>query len=279
MLKNIPRFPGFLFFLCIFCLSMMNSLWGEKESVNLKDIKIKDYVLPKHHPLQRKLKKLFKDPEMFQSPESLNEAGFHVLGKLRRGFLVASHPNIPNYLIKKFQNDVPREEQIDNYITRIQGARELKRFIKLHHLRHIVVPQKWLYELPEQFSEAENGKRTFVLVVEKIDICSGGKNREGEVAQRYYNMDLEVLRELCLVLYHFRGLDSGLQNMPFTYQNQIAFIDTEHWKQTRKEFLRYAKNYLSPDRQEYALSVYQELLEQDKNKYVEEPQYANTPDL
>lgn len=259
------KLASHLSFFVIFSLFFFESLFSETQISSVQEIRPKYCLLPKKHPLQARLKNLFKDPDMFQSPEHLNLAGFHVvnINKVRRGFMVASHPTIKKYLIKKFQCDTPRKEEVRNYLQRIEGARALREFIKLNKLQHIVVPRKWLYRLPIQFSDPEKGKKSYVLIAEKIDICSGGKDVDGEIAKRYQDIDFDVLRELCIVVYYFRGLDSGLQNMPFTYQNQIAFIDTEHWEQNRYEFLRYVMPHLSQDRQEYVLAVFEELKAQD----------------
>lgn len=236
-------------------------LQGKIEEPNIQKLRVKACLLPKDHRLQDQLKNLFEDhPDMFQSPEHLKQAGFNVFDKIRRGFMVASHPAIKNYLIKKFQDGTSHKAQLRNYLRRINGARTLSGFIRANKIQHIVTPQKWLYPLPKQFSDPETGERTYVLIVEEVDICSGGKDQDGEIARRYFNMDFEILRELCTVLYYFRGLDSGLQNMPFTYDNKIAFIDTEHWKSSGREgFLRFAMQYMSQDRQDYALEVYKEL--------------------
>jgi hypothetical protein len=253
-----------LIFFSLFLLAQQ-TLQGEIEiqRVNTQDLKINDCLLSWKNPLQIRLKHLFQNPHIFRSPQHLKQAGFDLLGKTRRGFMVASHPVMGNYLIKKFQDYVPWTQQMDNYLRRINGARRLREFIKVNHLKHIVVPQKWLYQLPEQFTDPTTDKKSYVLVVEKIDICSGGADPEGEIAKQYYQIDFDILRELCIVLYYFRGLDSGLQNMPFTHQNKIAFIDTEHWGNQRKGFLSHAMHYLSPDRQEYALAVFEELRAQD----------------
>lgn len=238
-------------------------LSAEIREIDLPKLNLNDCLLPKDHPLQEKLHNLFADSDMFKSPQHLQNVGFNVLDRVHRGLMVASHPAIENYLIKKFQDSVSQKSQLANYIRRINGARNLSEFIKLNNLQHIIVPQKWLYQLPKHFSDAKTGKRTYVLIVEEIDLCDGGKDPQGEVAKRYYNIDLEILRELCTVVYFFRGLDSMLHNMPFTYQNKIAFIDTERWNWKRKGYLKQAMPFMSHDRQKYALNVFKELQKQN----------------
>lgn len=254
----------FSFFLI--CLSLVNFsfLIGDVTKITAQPLTVNDCLLPNDHPLQEQLKNLFENDKMFKSPDHLRDEGFDVLDRVHRSLMVAGHPSIKNFLIKKFQNKIPQKDQLNNYLKRINGARTLSRFIQSNNLKHIVVPQKWLYPLPKQFSDQKSRERSYVLIVEKMDICNGGKDPEGEVAEKYYTIDEETLRELCLVLYHFRGLDSMLHNVPFTQQDQIAFIDTERWERKREGYLRHILPYLSEDKQEYALALLLELQYQDQ---------------
>lgn len=253
----------FFFFLCILSLFSYGDLQCNIQVVTLPKCKLKDSLLPEDHPLQKELEHLFKDAGMFDSPQNLRQAGFVVFERVNRGLMVASYPGIKNYLFKKFKNGVPQKKQLESYLNRINGATALSEFIHLNQLNHIVTPKKWLYRLPKNFSDPETGKRTYILIVEKIDICSGWKEFDGEVAKRYSNMDFNILRELCTVVYYFRGLDSEIHNMPFTYRNKIAFIDTERWNWNRTGFLDRVMKYLSQDRQEFALEVFEEISKQD----------------
>jgi hypothetical protein len=79
-----------------------------------------------------------------------------------------------------------------------------------------------------------------VLVVERLSLL---KTRPSK--QRYREMDDDTLRELCAVLLAFRGLDSGIRNMPFTDRGQIAFVDTERWHAEKKKPLRHLREYLT----------------------------------
>jgi hypothetical protein len=257
---------NFSFFLILFSLttaSLLNGefLQGKAIENSFHKLTVNDCLLPDDHPLQKKLKTLFKfgNDGMFRSRKHLRQAGFQVLNRIHRGLMVASHPSLKQYLIKKFQNKISQKDQLNNYLSRINGARALRAFTEVNNLKHIVVPQKWLYRLPKRYSNPETKERSYILIVEKIDICSGGEDFDGEVARRYHNIDLEVLREICVILYYFRGLDSRLHNLPFTHLGKIAFIDTERWERERQEFLANILPFLSYDRQAFALGVLQEL--------------------
>jgi hypothetical protein len=259
------RFISYVYVFFFFILSFFTceATFDDRHKVKIRKLSIKECLLPKDHPLQEKLKKLFKNPQMFKSNEHLKRAGFFPLNRDRKPCMVASHPVIKNYFIKKFKSRVSYRRQITNYLNRISAARALRKFIELNNLKHIVVPQKWLYQLPMQFSDPQTGKRLYVLIVEDMHICSGEDDPKGETAKKYNQMDFDTLREFCIVLYHFRGLDSSLRNVPFTEEDTLAFIDTEHWSDENRDFLRHAKKFLSQDRLDYAMAIYEELRKEE----------------
>lgn len=260
----------YLFFSFLFVISLFicERGYGERHIFYAplnQQFHLKDCLLPSGHPLQSELNDIFKDKDftLFNSPQDLRFAGFQVLDRVHRNLMVIGHPNTPNYLFKKFQNNVDEKTQLRNFVSRINGARNLQKFIRLNKLKHIVTPKKWLYPLPKRFSNPDANEKAYLLVVEKIDICGGGSEIHGEVAQKYREIDIDILSELCAVVYYFRGLDSVLHNMPFTHQDKIAFIDTERWNWKRSGYLYRAMPFLSPERQEYAQTVFKKLQAQD----------------
>ena len=200
---------------------------------------------------------------MFNSCKRFSKEGFTVYEKGRKnGVMVASHPSLSNFLVKKYENKFSHEDQLKNFLCRINGARILNDFIKLNNFKHITVAQKWLYPLPEAFSDSQTGERAYVLIVEKLPIRSGGDHSQENIARMYAAINKETLKELCTVLYYFRGLDSDWDNLPFTYQNQIAFVDTENWEDDRQEYLLKLKVFLSEENQKYAEEIFEDLRRQ-----------------
>lgn len=240
----------FVFFATVF----LGNLQAFDPNPPFRLLDLKECLLPKNHPLQKDLQKLFTEKKMFRSPNALRNAGFNVHLRVHREMMVSSHSSLKNYLFKKFQNSTPNDEQIENYVARVNGARALEAFIERNQLKRIEVPKKWIYPLPDMFLDPVTKEKTYILIVELMPIYS-----DSEVTERYYDMNLELLRELCFVVFHFRGLDSIIANMPITRNQTIAFIDTERWNYNRKDYLLYAMSYLSSDRQEYARSVFREL--------------------
>lgn len=253
----------FPFLLVLLSLLYAGTLLGILYQIPEVKLKLEECLLPSNHPLQENLKSLFTNKAMFNSPKSLSHEGFKVNRRVHRGLMVAGHPSISGYLIKKFESKVPQEEQLQNFLRRVNGARALSDFIHVNQLKHIVVPQKWIYRLPKRFTNRKTGEEAYVLIVEKMDIYGGGLNPNGDLAKKYSTIDKEVLKEICTVLYTFRGLDSVLHNLPFTYQDQIAFIDTDKWEEERNGYLRRIKPFLSKENQKYAARIFADLRKQE----------------
>jgi hypothetical protein len=169
--------------------------------------------------MERNYDGIFRDPRMFDSRKAFTAAGFDVHQAASHNVMVGTHPTESRYLFKKYCRDVPLDEQEENYRDRLWGARKIQQLIDKHRLRHLVVPHKWLYELPERFSRRHT---TYVLVAERLSVLSAD-----ESARRYRTINPEILDDLCRVLFHFRGFDAAIHNLPFTTSGQIAFIDTE----------------------------------------------------
>ncbi len=215
------------------------------------------YLLPQDHPLQSELRALFYDRLMFKSAQHFKKAGFKVkLG--HRHLMVGSHPTIPYYLIKKFSDQRSQPVQLENYIQRIEGARVLREFIKEHHFQHLVVPEKWLYKLPTFFP-----KQSYVLVVEKMNIYDWN-DPSGEAKRLYYNMDIEVLTELCTILHDVGGCDAFPRNQPFTHAGKIAFVDTEHVGKYKGHFHKHIIPALNKELQAYAIALWEKLEEEER---------------
>lgn len=178
------------------------------------------------------IKKLFVNPDMFDSPDHWRTTGFDVEGKgVMSGIMVASHPSARGCLFKKYSKKIPLKEQLENYRCRVKGADKLREFIAAQQLTRIVVPRKQLHELPPEFSR--EGVPSFVLVVERLVLLNSA-----EAKRMYRQLDNEGLRQLCATLLAFRGLDSYVGNAPFTDKGQIAFIDTELWNREKRVPLR-----------------------------------------
>lgn len=196
---------------------------------------------------------LFRDAGMFESRSAWGEAGFQVFNRANNGkIMVARHPSVHGLLFKKYSDDVEQKDQLRNFERRAEGAARLRAFADSRRLARIVVPRKWIFELPRVVSRRE---KAHVLVVEQLDLLGDDQTKAA-----YQRIDLELLRELCTVLFHFRGMDSNGKNLPFTVDGRIALIDTEHWdRATSKSYLHHVREYLPSARYKAAKKIFDQL--------------------
>jgi hypothetical protein len=207
-------------------------------------------------PFVTVLESLFTDPKMFSSFDRFRDAGFHLVDHAETKIMAGSHRRLRGYLIKKYNNDRSGKDQLRSYMHRIEGARLLREFIAERNFQHVVAPQKFLYELPPSFPER------YLVIAEKLDLMS---RRDTE--RSYEKMDRTQGRELAVVLYYFRGLNSTAENLPFTEDGKIAFIDTERWHHD-KDLLRKVGDRLSGKRREEVEDVHRELSRQGARPFV-----------
>lgn len=190
---------------------------------------------------------------MFDSRHTWGNAGFHVLDRANNGkIMVAAHPSVRGLLFKKYSTDLAQKDQLKNYERRVEGASRLRAFVEKQHLARVVVPRKWLLELPPPLSRKET---SHVLVVEQLDLLNDAQTKVS-----YQRIDLGLLKELCLVLFHFRGMDSNAKNLPFVADGRIALIDTEHWDRgSSKAYLHQVGEHMSAERRKIAKKIFHQL--------------------
>ena len=203
--------------------------------------------MPFDDPTRLDLGALFHNEAMFDSRNAWHRAGFQLVSNSGK-IMVARHPAVQGLLFKKYTSAVPELNQTENLRRRVEGANQLRAFVADRRLTRIAVPRKWIMKLPQPFSRRET---TRVLVVEQFDL-----RREDQTKASYRGIDPDVLRELCVVLFHFRGLDSITKNMPFIADGRIGFIDTEHWdRSTSKAYLYRVGEYLMKDQRKLAKKI------------------------
>ena len=162
--------------------------------------------------------------------------------------MVASHPSARGYLFKKYNAKISPGKQLKNFRCRIEGAQKLREFITAQQLTRILVPGKYLHILPPEFGHKDETSQ--VLVVERLTLLDSSQSK-----RLYRQIDGETLSQLCAVIRAFRGLGSGVRNVPFTDRGQIAFIDTERWNDTKRDPLRHISTYLSDERRALAEKI------------------------
>jgi hypothetical protein len=191
---------------------------------------------------------------MFDSRRSWSEAGFEILNRSSNGkIMVACHPTVRGLLFKKYTTSVARRDQRKNYECRVEGSRRLRALAEGRGLTRIRVPRKWIVTLP--WSSREDP----LLVVERLELMGSE-----QTVSAYRRIDEELLGQLCTVLFHFRGMDSNANNLPFLTGGRIGLVDTEHWDRgTRRGYLHHLRDHMSSDGRKIAKKIFRRLRHDD----------------
>ena len=188
-------------------------------------------------PSEIDLDSLFHKASLFDSVEELRGAGFQIVRGSEDRVTVFGHASAPGYLFKKFLRDVkrPYEKQLESYQKRVRGTRALRVHLDAIGIHSIVVPRKWLCELPLRF---RRGKPDHIVVVEKCGLLE-----RDNIKQRYRALPMETVRDLCTIFFTFARVDFSSRNWPFTTEGKIAVIDTGYLKRITKDLSFRRKSY------------------------------------
>lgn len=221
---------------------------------------VSPYLLPSNHTAKESLDKIFEKNRVISSLEEMEEAGFQCK-KPRTPFSIvaAKHKNLKGYLIKTFlDTQLSIRNEWQHWIQRIRGAKIIEAQLEANRYNALFkVPKKWIYLLPRQQNENAEHRLNFILVVEDMNIVSSKKNKflwNSKVKKKTLGALYKILKQNYLI-------DSVyIDNIPFSKDGRIAFIDTEHYntfvKPLQPEQLLY---HLSTEMQIYWLNlIYQE---------------------
>lgn len=211
------------------------------------------YLLPDHHSIKPLLDAIFSSSRATFSLDTLREAGFNKT-KPRHftKLLVTTHPALPGYIFKLYL-DVQRfyKDKNESYywLLRCQGAEKIRKMIsRMNFDSFFKVPQKWIYKLPEN-PPPPNGyyKKLYILVEENMEIFSEKENLSLWSSEL---VTFELLKGLYKIVKKL-GLTDCLKpdNIPFSYDGKIAFIDTQTFDS--KVDFKELKPFLSPKNQLY----------------------------
>lgn len=201
----------------------------EQPEVNDRDEwllkELSPYFLPPHHPVKKKLDKLFSSP-ILDSVDSFIHAGFEppeIRSPLHT--VIGKHKQLKGYLIKFYFNDQPIENEGMKFLSRIHGAEAIDEAIhKYGFEKDFRVPKKWLYPLPNLSSIQNPYQKRFILVVEDLHILPH------HTTKKMYREHIKKrqLKELFILIKELELIDSiYISNIPFNDENRICFIDTE----------------------------------------------------
>lgn len=189
------------------------------------------YLLPSDHPIKPKLDELFTSTRLLKNPKSMKKAGFlnpHPLEWAR--IVVSKHLSLPGYVIKAYLDNEPYldgEPEYAFFMKRIDGARLIKSEIRKRGIGYLFkVPKKWIYPVPEYPAPSSKAfRKNFILIEEDMNIYPHEQNYEQwQNNPALTPQTLQILYDLIQDL----GLaDSRPENLPFSKDGRIAFVDTE----------------------------------------------------
>jgi hypothetical protein len=251
----INRFYFYLsfFFLCFLLTGVKGHSYdagGESE--------LELYLLPENHPLKPLLDTLFSNARVCLDIKSMKKAGF--IDPYPRKFtrlVVTHHPLLEGYIIKLYldaQRYHKNQSELQHWLNRIRGAHLIREHIKQNKLEHLFkVPQKWVYRLPEFPSPpAEVIQKNYILVVEDMQLTRRQENKEIWSSKI---VTPELLHNLYDLLNALGLHDCGsIDNIPFSQDGRITFIDTESFDQWPVN-LKKLTPYLSPEMKKYWVQI------------------------
>ena len=193
--------------------------------------KLYPYLLPEDSEIMDTLNDIFGKSRVTLNKESMEKAGFST-GKAQEWsrIVVTKHPALPGYVFKIYLDDQdakpdPRAQFF--FEKRARGARLIQSYIDKHNLSHLFkVPKKWVYMLPEtKLPKKKYSFKNFILVEEDMQILSKDENK---LAWKSSQVTEDTLVALFHLLKDLGLLDcSKIDNIPFSIDGKIAFIDTE----------------------------------------------------
>ena len=189
---------------------------------------IRPHLMPLLHPSKAMLDSLFIYSRVVLNQNSLVAAGFEVLMTTPYTYIVvARHALVPGYLFKIYLDSEQRKK--DNrpgwewLLRRCQGAANIRKVIREEKIKNFLIPDKWLYPLPQLPLTSESKQEPVILLVTDMQLV-GGKTTKAA----WKSASKSELKELYSILSKGYGSAFLTANVPYTHFKKFAFVDTEH---------------------------------------------------
>lgn len=213
---------------------------------------MRPYVLPDTHPMKAVMDSIFKDRVTYNEKIFI-AAGFKIISKRPRSYVyVAKHPKLSGYLVKAYMDTEKRlKRYIDSWnwlVKRCQGAAKIRAIIKKYHFKYFRVADKWLYALPDKRLPPKDDKHKFhyaVLLAQDMNLIDYDEN----VKKWKTEVTKEILKELYYIITYAKGSSYRPDNICFTKEGDLAFIDTEYPSQGPDYYS--IRHYLSANMRKY----------------------------
>lgn len=218
------------------------------------------WLLPKDHFLQDSLTKIFnREPKSYFDTILMIKLGFETIkiSSNKRACIVARHPALKGFVFKFYRNGKSKINSTGLLLARINGAEKIKNAIlENQYESFFIVPKKWLWKPPQRVKKKHMSQ--YLLIAEEIKILNKEKNSKA--------WSTIPSNEFLLALYALLndlGLNDSvyIDNIPFTKDGKVAFVDTEHYNNWPVDFTKLL-NCLAPQMQ----AKWQEIIQKGTNQ-------------
>ncbi len=208
--------------------------------------KIVPFLVPEDSILKEKLDAIFENNRPSLKPSTLESAGF-TTGKPREfsRVVVTKHKDLPGYVFKIYLDSdkyKPDERAQFFFTKRVYAAEAIRKKIEENDLQaYFKVPKKWFYLLPEsKKSSHKYSYKNFILVEEDMNILDKKANKR---AWKSSKVTEQVLHGLHAIIKDVGLADCiKIDNIPFSEDGKVAFIDTEAYGYSNVKFKRLKKS-------------------------------------
>ncbi|MBA2369567.1 MAG: hypothetical protein H0V82_11170 [Candidatus Protochlamydia sp.] len=214
---------------------------------------LRPYVIPEIHPMKKNLDEMFFAARMTQDVQTFRHYGFKTLRIGPRSYVhVASHANLPSYLVKAYMdNELKEKGKHPSWhwlVKRCEGAKKIRKIIDQQNLQHFTVASKWIYPFPENPPPPPFPGYTrhyALLLVKDMQLVPKRKNYDAwsQVITKSH------LDELYIIISRAKGSSYRPDNIAYTTNGNFAFIDTEY--PSRGPDYSSIRRYLNEEMQEY----------------------------
>jgi hypothetical protein len=215
---------------------------------------MKIHLLPSTHPARGVLETIFHCSTVIDNEPAFREAGFEIRVKKKRSLMrVATHPELPEYVIKVFfaselQCEREKARGWKGFAARCEGAERIRQIIQERRIQHFHVPRKWLF-YPPQDQSCSLDDQPAILLAEYQDLASRRSNEDAWFRQ----VTESHLNELYAIIEGAGGASYRPDNIPLTLGGHFAFIDTEHSSESRD--YDSIMSYLAPRMRQYWIDL------------------------
>lgn len=219
----------------IFKSDIINTNHSERKNVvtSYDLATINPYLIPNSHHLKHVLDAIFQASRATLNKKTFAAAGFVThFSQPRSHIRVASHPNLPGYLVKvNFDSELRIKDKIPSwvwFVRRCEAATIIRQVIAEKKITKFVVPKKYLYKFPDNPAPPDDptfSRKEVLIIVKKMQLMPAEEN----LNLWKTHISTHHLLELYTILSRTPEQSGRPDNIVFTTDGiTLAFIDTEY---------------------------------------------------